>query len=166
MGTIKKRDLNLSKMRNLAKLLVNSVKTGDTICLQGELGAGKTSFARLFINEMAKKNGKKLTERVVSPTFTLVQIYSFRKKAIWHFDLYRIKNEDELYELGIEEAFSSGISLIEWPEKLGYFTPLNRLEVNFNFSKKSSSRNLEFIGFGSWKRRAEKVLVGREKQIN
>ena len=92
MGTIKKRDLNLSKMRNLAKLLVNSAKTGDTICLQGELGVGKTSFARLFINEMAKKNGKKLTERVVSPTFTLVQIYSFRKKAIWHFDLYRIKN--------------------------------------------------------------------------
>ena len=56
MGTIKKRDLNLSKMRNLAKLLVNSAKTGDTICLQGELGVGKTSFARLFINEMAKKN--------------------------------------------------------------------------------------------------------------
>jgi len=158
MGRIKKRDLDLSKMRNLAKLLVNSAKIGDIICLRGELGVGKTSFARLFIDEMAKKHGKKLKEKVISPTFTLVQIYSFRGKEIWHFDLYRIKSEDELYELGIEEAFSSAISLVEWPEKLGYFTPPNRLEVNFNFSKRSSFRNLEFMGFGSWKRRAEKVF--------
>ena len=158
MGRIEKCNLSLLKMRNLAKLLVNSAKVGDIICLQGELGVGKTSFARLFIDEMAKKRGEELKEKVISTTFTLVQTYSFGKKTIWHFDLYRINNEDELYELGIEEAFSSAISLIEWPEKLGHFTPLNRLEVSFYFSKSNSLRNLELTGFGSWKKRAEKVF--------
>ena len=98
MGTIKKRDLNLSKMRNLAKLLANSAKTGDTICLQGELGVGKTSFARLFINEMAKKNGKKLTESDVGGRVDFIDDIAG--------SYLKIVNPNATSECGCGESFS------------------------------------------------------------
>ena len=96
---------------------------GDVIALKGDLGCGKTSFARSFIRA---RGG---TEEVPSPTFTLVQIYELPSAAIWHFDLYRIKSPEEAWELGIEDAFSEGISLIEWPERLGPLLPRRRLET-------------------------------------
>src|SRR5215831_17568551 len=99
--------------------------TGDIIALKGDLGAGKTTFARHFIRA---RGG---TEEVPSPTFTLVQVYELGAAPIWHFDLYRIKSSEEAWELGIEDAFSEGISLIEWPERLGSLLPQRRLEIEF-----------------------------------
>ncbi len=90
---------------------------GDIIALKGDLGAGKTTFARGFIRA---RGG---TEEVPSPTFTLVQVYELTSAAIWHFDLYRLKSPEEAWELDIEEAFAEGISLIEWPERLGPLLP-------------------------------------------
>src|SRR4029077_12412323 len=101
---------------------------GDVIALKGDLGAGKTTFARAFIRA---RGG---TEEVPSPTFTLVQIYVLGPAAIWHFDLYRLKSSDEAWELGIEDAFSEGISLIEWPERLGPLLPQHRLEITLLFA--------------------------------
>src|SRR5712691_9949050 len=99
---------------------------GDVIALKGDLGAGKTSFARAFIRSRGA------VEEVPSPTFTLVQVYELAGAAIWHFDLYRLKSADEAWELAIEDAFSEGISLIEWPERLGPLVPPRRLEITLS----------------------------------
>jgi len=108
--------------------------TGDIIALKGDLGAGKTTFARAFIRA---RGG---TEEVPSPTFTLVQVYELGAAAIWHFDLYRINSPEEAWELGIEDAFVEGISLIEWPEHLGPLLPRRRLEIEFLFGDRPEAR--------------------------
>jgi tRNA threonylcarbamoyl adenosine modification protein YjeE len=107
----------------LAARLAALARPGDLIALSGDLGAGKTSFARAFIG--ARGGG----ESVPSPTFTLVQTYDLPGGAVWHFDLYRLRVAEEAWELGIEDAFESGISLIEWPEWLGALLPGRRLVV-------------------------------------
>ena len=107
---------------------------GDIIVLRGELGAGKTTFARAFIRARGDPD-----EEVPSPTFTLVQLYDLHP-AIWHFDLYRLRSPEEAWELGIEEAFSDGISLIEWPERLGTLLPKRRLEIFFSFGRAPDAR--------------------------
>ena len=107
---------------------------GDIIALKGDLGAGKTTFARGFIR------ARGCTEEVPSPTFTLVQVYELGAAAIWHFDLYRINSPEEAWELGIEDAFVEGISLIEWPEHLGPLLPRRRLEIEFLFGDRPEAR--------------------------
>ena len=99
------------------------------IALKGELGAGKTSFARAFIRARGGDD-----DEVPSPTFTLVQIYELPGATIWHFDLYRLRDPEEAWELGIEDAFRDGISLIEWPERLGALLPARRLEIALELS--------------------------------
>jgi tRNA threonylcarbamoyladenosine biosynthesis protein TsaE len=86
---------------------------GQVILLRGPLGGGKTVFARALIRALT---GEKDLE-VPSPTFTLVQTYDTPNAPIWHFDLYRLKSPEEIYELGWEDAFS-GITLVEWPERI------------------------------------------------
>ena len=99
--------------------------TGDVIGLCGALGSGKTAFARAFIRARLGRP----QEEVPSPTFTLVQLYEHAAGAIWHFDLYRLSAPEDAYELGIEDAFSNAVSLIEWPETLGDLMPADWLEV-------------------------------------
>ena len=100
---------------NLAKTIAEQCKKGDIITLRGTLGAGKTFFTNAFINAIYEKDGKEAIE-VTSPTFNIVKIYEAKDFPIYHYDLYRLKNSDELYELGIEESLEEGINLIEWPE--------------------------------------------------
>ncbi len=107
----------------LAARIASLARPGDVIALKGELGAGKTSFARAFIGARGSR------EDVPSPTFTLVQIYEVGDAAVWHFDFYRVRDPEEAWELGIEDAFRDGISLIEWPERLGPLLPARRLEI-------------------------------------
>ena len=108
---------------SLAARIAGLARPGDVIALKGELGAGKTSFARAFIR--ARGGG----ESVPSPTFTLVQMYELDAATIWHFDCYRLRHPDEAWELAIEDAFAEGISLIEWPERLGHLLPRRRLQI-------------------------------------
>ena len=122
-------------------------EVGDVIALKGDLGCGKTSFARSFIRA---RGG---AEEVPSPTFTLVQIYELTSAAIWHFDLYRIKSSEEAWELGIEDAFSEGISLIEWPERLGPLLPRRRLEIEFLFGDRPDERRALIDAGESWRQR-------------
>lgn len=97
-----------------ARELAAQAQPGDVYFLQGTLGAGKSVFARAFIRFLA---GSDID--VPSPTFTIVQTYETQAGPVWHFDLYRLQDPEEIYETGWEEAISDGITLVEWPERLG-----------------------------------------------
>jgi tRNA threonylcarbamoyladenosine biosynthesis protein TsaE len=127
---------------------------GDIIALKGDLGGGKTSFARAFIR--ARGSG----ETVPSPTFTLVQIYEVGPAAIWHFDLYRLNSPAEAWELGIEDAFGEAISLIEWPERLGSLLPRHRLEITLLFGDRPEARRAVLDADEDWQRRLVGILPG------
>lgn len=151
------RTLNIENEKGLAVLaaaLSLCLKTGDVVTLAGGLGAGKTAFARALINTLSPA-----PEEVPSPTFTLVQTYDFEKLSIWHFDLYRLAEKElDILELGWDEARRSGVSLVEWPDRLGSLLPKDRLEINIDFIKGSeNSRVFTLIPHGSWVRRLEGV---------
>jgi tRNA threonylcarbamoyladenosine biosynthesis protein TsaE len=126
---------------------------GDVIALAGDLGAGKTSFARAFIRA---RGGE---EDVPSPTFTLVQVYELVPASIWHFDLYRMKRPEEAWELGIEDAFSQGISLIEWPERLGPLLPRGNLGITLLFADRPDARRAEIAAGEGWQERLAGILA-------
>jgi tRNA threonylcarbamoyladenosine biosynthesis protein TsaE len=121
-------------------------RPGDTICLIGDLGAGKTALARGFIH--ARLGAVEVT----SPTFTLMQLYGSGEDEIWHVDLYRIEETGELRELGLEEAMEETICLIEWPERLGALLPPDRLEVRLAFDG-TGGRTATLVAFGAWEGR-------------
>ncbi len=106
---------NLEDTKKLAEEIADKINLGEVITLKGTLGAGKTFFTNCFINYLMKKNNLKEVE-VASPTFNIVKEYQLNDYSIYHFDLYRLKNKNELYELDIENCFENGITLIEWPE--------------------------------------------------
>jgi tRNA threonylcarbamoyladenosine biosynthesis protein TsaE len=108
----------------LAARVAKATRPRDLVALRGPLGAGKTVFARAFIRQLTGSD----TE-VPSPTFTLVQIYDGETGPIWHFDLYRLTDPEEIWELGFEEALIDGILLIEWPERLETLLPARRLDL-------------------------------------
>lgn len=121
-------------------------KTGDVIALSGELGTGKTRFARAFIRARLGR-----PEDVPSPTFTLAQRYGAGADVIWHFDLYRLGDPSELGELGIEDAVVEGMVLIEWPERLDRPLSPDSLEIRIAFAGDSEARHVTLLGRGRWK---------------
>ena len=139
---------NLKVLKNLACKIANKIKLGETILLYGQLGVGKTTFVRFFINHLQKKTNSKITE-VPSPTFTVMYEYLANQKLIQHYDFYRVKNYKELNNIGVFED-NGVISLIEWPEKIK-FKPKNRIELKFKYSKKFKNRNIKIKLFGNCK---------------
>ncbi len=133
----------------LAASLAALARPGDVIGLSGDLGTGKTSFARAFIAARAALCGAP-AEEVPSPTFTLVQTYEMAAETIWHFDLYRLDRAEDAYELGIEEAFADGLCLIEWPERIALLLPGDRLDVELSFSDREDRRRARLVGHGNW----------------
>ncbi len=139
----------------LAMKLAAAARPNDVLALSGDLGAGKTVFARAFINARTAT-----AEEVPSPTFTLVQTYEFPDTdspggpgatvPVYHFDLLRIEDAGEIEELGMEEAFAGGISLIEWPERLNGLLPADRLDVTLTQGKSAGERRCVLTGHGSW----------------
>lgn len=107
-----------------ARSLGLSLAAGDTVLLTGDVGAGKTHFARSLIQSLLSH-----PEDVPSPTFTLVQTYDTPKGQIWHADLYRLTSTFEIEELGLTDAFADAICLVEWPDRLGNLKPDNALEI-------------------------------------
>lgn len=118
--------------RMLASRLADRAIQGDVFALSGDLGAGKSEFARAFVR--ARLGNPQ--EEVPSPTFTLVQTYDAGEAdgtpRIWHFDLYRLSSEDEAHELDMEDAFAYGISLIEWPDRLGTLLHSGHIAIAFS----------------------------------
>ena len=137
--------------QHLAATLAPLAEVGDIIALSGDLGTGKTVFARAFINTLGE------SREVPSPTFTLVQSYYLNPTTVHHFDLYRLEKSEDAFELGIEELFVGGISLIEWPERLGSFLPMDRLNLIFSYSTHLSgtttTRQIKINGPRSWQSR-------------
>lgn len=119
----------------VAKELARNAKLGDVFLLNGTLGAGKSVFARGFIRALCGTE----TE-VPSPTFTLVQTYDAGSVRIWHFDLYRLQDPDEIFEIGWEDALSDGISLIEWAEKAGHYKPKDATRIDIEILENDERR--------------------------
>jgi tRNA threonylcarbamoyladenosine biosynthesis protein TsaE len=135
----------------LGAALAPHVRRGEVVALHGPLGAGKTTFARGFIQQLTGGS-----EEVVSPTFTLVQVYDTPHDPTWHFDLYRLEKADDVLELGFEDALATGISLIEWPERLGAMLPATRLDVVLALAGTGRTATLSGVG---WAERIKKIKV-------
>jgi tRNA threonylcarbamoyladenosine biosynthesis protein TsaE len=127
----------------LAAALAATAQPGDIIALRGDLGAGKTAFARAFVRARLDA----ADEEVPSPTFTLVQTYDDADDAvIWHFDLYRLERPDDALELDLEDAFADGICLIEWPDRLGGYLPRVRLDLTLTIDTATGGRTARLSG--------------------
>ena len=136
------------ELDNLIMSLAKQLNVGDVILLYGDLGAGKTTFARKLIRYMM---GNPELE-VPSPTFTLVQQYETNTVDIWHFDLYRMESPDEILEIGFDEALATAVSIIEWPDRMGSYIPTDRLECYINFiGGNENTRKFSFKNFGNCK---------------
>lgn len=132
--------------RALGRRLSTVLVRGDFVGLSGPLGAGKTTLARGVIEAAQERHGT--PDAVTSPTYTLVQIYQAGALAFWHFDLYRIEAEEDVRELGLDEALHEGVSLVEWPEKLGAALPEDRLEIALR--EEGAGRRAVVRGWGCW----------------
>lgn len=130
----------------LGKRLGAVLGPGDVVCLQGELGAGKTTLARGAVE--AWTGG---AEEAPSPTYTLVQTYEGPRGELWHVDLYRLKRAEDAWELGLEDAFATAACLIEWPERLQGQLPADRLDVEL--SAVGDGRNAALTAHGAWRTR-------------
>jgi len=111
----------------LGRKLSLRARAGDVILLEGPIGAGKSCLARAFIRARLGDE-----EEVPSPTFTLVQIYEAEGVEIWHADLYRLTHPDEVWELGLDDAFTAAICLVEWPDRLGAHVPQGALRIKLD----------------------------------
>jgi len=138
----------------LAARVARLAEAGDVIALHGDLGSGKTTFARGFIRALGLADAE-----VPSPTFTLVEVYevSADQPAVWHFDLYRLAKPEDAYELGFEEALAGGILLIEWPERLGGLLPREHLDVSLSAGSAPGRRVARIVGGPRWTRRLRKL---------
>jgi len=129
------------KTKSIAEVFSNNINVGDTIFLIGELGVGKTTFARHLINFLQKKNKQPITE-ISSPTFNLVHEYQLDSIIIKHYDLYRVNDEKELTNIGIYEDNFDEITLIEWPEKMKKYKNNNMIYLNFEYDDEYNKRFL------------------------
>ena len=140
---------SLENLNSISKKVADQIKVNDIIYLLGEIGVGKTTFTRYLINYLQKKENLKVTE-VLSPTFNLLYEYDLKNFKIMHYDLYRIKENKELKNLGIFSGGENTIKIIEWANLIK--TPLsNKLEIHFNYTNIENERKLKFVGTGKWK---------------
>lgn len=150
----------LAATERLASRLSRIARLGDIVCLSGELGTGKTTFARSFIRSRASRAGIEISE-VPSPTFTLVQTYEMPQGDIWHFDLFRLEHPGETLELGIGDALNGGICLVEWPDRLPEDSLGARLDLAFAFGTTEDERHVKIVGDAAWRGRLAE-FIGNE----
>jgi len=145
--------------RRLVVDIAAQLAPGDLITLSGDLGAGKTTFARALIRHLAGDE----TVEVPSPTFTLMQAYELARFNLVHADLYRLSGPGELAELGFEDAAEGAVTLLEWPDRAAGQLPPNRLDVALTLSPQQSEtfRHARVTGYGTFAPRAERIAAVR-----
>ena len=140
---------SLNDTKKFSKNISKIIKAGDVIFLYGEIGVGKTTFVRFFINHLENKNGIKNSD-ILSPTFNIVYDYEIGTIKIIHYDLFRLKNYVDISQLGMFETSQDCIKIVEWPELIEA-KPKDRIDILFKYSKLMNSRKIKVIGFGKWK---------------
>ena len=133
-----------NQSEELSNKISRKLKPGDVIFLYGEMGVGKTTFIRHLINGLQKKNKLKLTE-VTSPTFNLLNEYQINKLRINHYDLFRLKSEDDLRNLYLFEDNKNSITFIEWPQIIKE-KPKNLIEISFKYDENHKKRSVQIKG--------------------
>ena len=140
---------SLEHLNKISKTISQKLENGDFIFLIGEIGVGKTTFTRHLINNLQNQEGVKETE-VLSPTFNLLYEYEIKNLKVMHYDLYRIKKNNELDHLGIFSESEKTVKIIEWPDLIK--TPLsNKLEIHLEYGKNDNERKMNIQGTGKWK---------------
>src|SRR4051812_15600761 len=134
----------------LGQAIAAALQPGEAVCLSGPLGAGKSTLARALVRALTTP-----TEEVPSPTFTLVQFYEGTRLNVAHFDLYRLTDPDEAYEIGLDEALEDGAAVIEWPERLAGHLPASRLDVEIALGETAdeAGRYVRLTPHGAWEGR-------------
>ncbi len=145
-------DATLGDLDRIASFLALILAPGDLVTLIGDLGAGKTTFARFVIRHMAGRD-----EEIPSPTFALAQSYDCGRLAVTHFDCYRFSGPDELEELGLDDALRHGAALVEWPERIAAALPGDRLDVAIADGAAETTRAVLLTGHGSWAPRLDRL---------
>ncbi|MGD9802453.1 MAG: tRNA (adenosine(37)-N6)-threonylcarbamoyltransferase complex ATPase subunit type 1 TsaE [Hyphomicrobiaceae bacterium] len=147
--------LDLASVTRVAELIALKLRIGDVILLRGDLGAGKTTFARALIRALLAD----ADAEVPSPTFPIVQPYESSRLGLAHFDLYRIADADELAEIGFEDALVNGAVIVEWPERAEDVMPADRLEISFDAATAPDQRTLTLHATGSWVARIARLRL-------
>lgn len=134
----------------LGAAIAQALRAGEAVCLSGPLGAGKSTLARALVRARTRPD-----EDVPSPTFTLVQFYEGPGLKLAHFDLYRLSDPDEAYEIGLDEALEDGAAVIEWPERLEGRLPPDRLDIEIapDASRDGEGRRVRLTPAGAWEGR-------------
>ena len=146
---------DLAATERLAARAAALARPGEGVLLSGLVGAGKSAFARAFVRAWV---GDPAAE-VPSPTFTLVQPYDGPRGMVWHCDLYRLGDPDELPELGIEQGLAEAVLLVEWPDRLGPWLPADRLELALEMCQQAEdARRVTLAGYGAWAERVGEML--------
>ncbi len=151
MTTMTKTTVALPTEQDTVRLgakIAGVARRGDIIGLRGDLGAGKTTLARGFVQTLSPT-----TDEVPSPTFTLVQSYDDADVPVYHFDLYRLISADDVLELGLEDAVAHGIAIVEWPDRLGARTFKNMLDVQLVID--GAGRRATLSAGGTWLERLQ-----------
>ena len=153
-------DLKISHLSEIGDVFAEYMENSDLVLLSGEVGAGKTEFARLIIKAKAKKENLDI-EEISSPTFSLIQSYDLQYCKISHIDLYRVNSEVELFELGIPDIFDSQITLLEWPEILDTESLSRYVFIKIKEAKKiKEARDIKIEFFGNMWGDLTRALLG------
>ena len=149
------RSETIQDTEEFAHLVASLIKKHDLILLKGELGSGKTTFARSIIN--SKYFANDLRHIVPSPTFSLLQTYEFNNRIIGHADLYRVQNKEEIAVLDLQKIVDEGSLIIEWPEVIDSVISANILNINFEIQ--NNTLNLIVDDGGGWEDRIRSISL-------
>ena len=141
---------SLDQLNQVTLNIIKKINKEDCILLFGEIGTGKTTLTRALINNLQNQN-KQVETEVLSPTFNIVYEYEISELKIMHYDLYRLKTEKDVQQLGIFNQETKSIKVIEWAEIIKD-KPDNRIEVYISYEKEQDMRKITFKGFGKWEK--------------